>query len=176
MPALTREKKEQIINNLAEKFNNTKVAVLTDYKGLKVEELEDLRERAKEKDVNYHIFKNTLVKLALKKAGLKVDESVFIGPLAIGFGDDEIATSKILYQFSKEHEALKIRQGILDKNLVEKDVIVNLALLPTREDLYSRLIRSLNAPTFGLVNVLGGNIRNLVCILNSYKSMRMTGE
>lgn len=170
MSALTREKKAQLIDELTDKLQKAKMVILTNYKGLSVADLEELRRQTDKHQVEYKIVKNTLVKLALKKAGLKIDESLFEGPLAMAFSfSDEIISCRILYNFSKNHEALEIRSGIVNGNLVDVDYIKKLALLPTHEELEVRLVGSLSSPLVRLHNVLFGNVRSLIYLLNSFK-------
>ncbi len=171
--AISKQKKEKIVEDLTEKFSKSNSVILTNYQGLNVRDITDLRCKLKEKGVKFEVVKNTLVKIALKKAGLKIDISMFTGPIALAFDKEEgIDSSKIIYNFAKENENLKILGGIIDEKLVDVDTINNLAMLPSREELYIRLLGSLNAPISGFVNVLSGNMRNLVYVLNIYKESK----
>lgn len=171
--AITREKKEQIVEEITNKFSDLKAAVFTDFKGLTAEELNELRKEFKKKGLLYKVIKHSLLELSLKKAGIPFDLSLLKAhSLASAFGQDEMEVSKVVYDFSKKHDNLTIIGGILNKQAVTKDQIETLALLPSREDLYAKLVGSLNAPLFGLVNTLQANLRNLVYILNAYQKQR----
>lgn len=167
--AVTREKKEQIVADLTDKFKKVKLAVITDFTGLKSEEEDELRTSAEKVGVDYKVYKNTLIKLALKNAGIDADDSVFTGTRALAFGyEDEVAPSKVVFEFTKSHENVKILGGILDGKLVEAETINTLALIPGRDELYARVVGSVSAPISGFVNVLSGNLRGLVSVLNQY--------
>ncbi len=171
--AISKEKKEKIVEELTEKFSSSSAVILTNYQGLNVKDITGLRCELKEKGVKFEVIKNTLVKIALEKAGLKIDTSIFSGPVALAFDLEEgIDSSKIIYNFAKGNKNLEILGGIINKNLVDVDAIKSLALLPTREELYAKLVGSLNAPISGFINVLSGNIRNLVYVLNAYKESK----
>lgn len=170
--AISREKKEKVTEELKNKLDKAQSVVITDYKGLTVDEINELRNKLREKEVEYHVVKYTLLKLALKQRGLdNVDLADFKAhPIALAFGyKDEVGTAKTVYEFAKEHEMLDIIGGISEGSNVSVDTIKNLALLPSQEELYAKLVGSINAPLSGLVNVLSGNLRGLVSVLGQYR-------
>lgn len=171
--AITKEKKEKIISELTEKFQKSKVAVLTDYKGLSVADISELRKKAREKQIEYKVAKNTLFILASKKAGIEVDEKYFNDQMAIAFGyNDEIDAPKVMNEFSKSHEGFEITGGIIEKRLSSKQNIINLANLPEKEELYAKIVGSLASPLRGILSVMQGNLRGLVSVLNQYKEQK----
>ena len=168
--AISREKKEKIVSELTEEFKNNIVAVLADYSGLNVSEISELRKKAKEKDVSFKVAKNNLFLLASKNAGAKLDKDTLKRPVAIAFGHkDEVDAPKTLNDFAKEHESLEILGGIIDSEYATKEAIMDLANLPSREELYAKIVGSLASPLRGLASVLQGNLRGLVLVLNQYK-------
>ena len=170
--AITRQKKEEVISQIREKIDKAQSVIITDYKGLAVDEINELRNKLREKEVEYKVVKFTLLRLALKQVGFdKVELGDFEAhPIALAFGyKDEVETAKTVYEFTKEHEMLDILGGISGRNNVSVDTIINLALLPSREELYTKLVGSINAPLSGLVNVLSGNLRGLVSVLGQYR-------
>ncbi len=167
---ISREKKEQIVSELKDKFKKSVISVLTDYSGLNVEEISDLRRKMRLKDISYKVTKNTLFLRALKETGILIDETVFTRPIAIAFGHgDCVDTPKIINNFSKEHENLEIIGGIIEGKYVPKEKILTLANLPGREELYARIVGSLASPLRGLASVLQGNLKGLVSILSQYR-------
>lgn len=169
----TRVQKEELISKLDEKLINAKSAVLVDYKGLKVKETEELRKTLRTKDVDFHITKNTLVKIALKKQGIEFDQAIFKKPVAIAFASsDEVAPAKEIELFTKKHEALEILAGILEKKMIDAAAVKQLASLPSREQLLARVVGSIASPLSGMVNVMAGNLRGLVNVLNAYKEAK----
>jgi large subunit ribosomal protein L10 len=169
--AKTKEQKEKIVVDLSEKLSKTKMAILSDFRGLKMDEIEELRNLSYDKSMDFKVVKTSLLGLAAKNAQVDLDISLFKDkPLAIGFGYvDEIMPAKVIYQFSRSHKKLEILGGILDGKLINAEEVKKFALLPTQEELYAKLVGSISAPISGLVNVLAGNLRGLVQVLNGYK-------
>jgi large subunit ribosomal protein L10 len=169
--AKTRLQKETQLAKLNDQFGSKK-AVFVDYQGLSVKEIENLRNSLEEKGISFNVVKNTLVKIALKDFGVAVEDDLLKKPVAIAFSDDEVAPSKEIKNFTKVHEKLEILGGVIEKQFVPASTINTLALLPSREELYAKVVGSIAAPISGLVNVMAGNIRGLVSVLNQYKESR----
>jgi len=165
----TREQKENLVKSLEEKFAKAKSAVLINYKGLKVKETEELREKVRTAQAEMNVTKNTLVKIAIKKSGIEISDEILDQPLAIAFSYiDEVAPVKEIHLFGKEHEALEILGGILEHEFISAEDVKKLAQLPSREELYAKIVGSVASPLSGMVNVLQGNIRGLVSVLSQY--------
>jgi len=114
--------------------------------------------------------KKTLFKIALPRT-IELDPRKLEGEIAAAFGyQDEIGLAKILYDFSKKNENLKIAGGIIDGIFFQKEEIISLAKLPSKEQLLAKLVGTINAPIAGFVNALKGNLRNLVYILSNIKA------
>ncbi|KNF08009.1 50S ribosomal protein L10 [Gottschalkia purinilytica] len=163
------ELKKQVVDEIKEKITGSQSVVLVDYRGLSVEEITDLRKKYREAGVDYKVYKNTLMRLAFKDAGLEDFNQYLTGPNAVAFSNDPVAPAKITSEFSKDHKDLEIKAGIVDGKLIDLDEIKELAELPSREVLVAKALGGLNAPITGFVNVLQGNIRNLVYALNAIK-------
>lgn len=166
---LTRQEKEKLVDQLADKFSKAKSVVFVDFKGLKLNQTQQLRRQLREENIDYKVAKKTLIKLALEKAGLKdIPVSSFKGSVAVAFDNkDEVAPARLINKFGKENESLIILGGILEKNYLEAGQTITLAKLPTKQESLANLIGQLQAPVSGLVSVLKGNIRNLVYLLNT---------
>lgn len=172
--AKTREQKEADVKALAEAFSGNKIAVLTDYRGLDVPSISDLRGRLREENISYKVAKNTLIKVAITKSSLKdADTSVFTGPMAIAFGQDEAQTCKIIADFAKDNENLEIL-GALDEtgNILSREEVLALAKLPSREVLTVQVVGTIAAPLSGFVRVLNGNITQLLYALNAIQEKK----
>lgn len=167
--AKTRAQKEADVARLSELLSASKLAVLTDYRGLDVPSINQLRSELRQAGITYLVTKNTLVRRAIKEAPQKeTDTSVFGGPMAIAFGSDEVDAAKIVYDFAKQNEALEIIGAITDEgNLLTRAEVVALAKLPTREQLTGQLVGTIAAPLSGLVRVMNGNVTGLVYALNA---------
>lgn len=172
--AISKSKKTELITEIIDKLQRSKAIVFTDYRGLTVEDLDEVRNKLREQGIDFKVIKNTLFRRAVSEAGLEVNTEEFEGhPIAAAFGyGDEVAPAKITYEFSKKNENLEIIGGILEGKEINAISVKSLAKLPSREELYAKIVGSLAAPMSGMVTVLSGNIRGLVNVLNAYKEQK----
>jgi large subunit ribosomal protein L10 len=141
------EKKQQVVAEVKEKLNTSVSTVVTDYRGLSVAEVTELRKQLREAGVEYQVLKNTLVRRATGEAGLTEMDQFLTGPTAIAFSkEDVVAPAKVLQNFSKEHKNLEIKGGIVEGAVVGPDKVKEIASLPSREGLLSMLLSVLQAP------------------------------
>ncbi len=172
--ALTKTQKQKILEDLKEMLSRQKAIILVGITGLKVKDISQLRKKLKAIDGNLKVVKKTLIELAFKESNLKFDKDKFREEIALAFGfKDEILPAKIVYQFSRENENIKILGGYLEGNFKEAEEIITLAQLPTREELLARLVGSISSPISGLVNVLQGNIKGLIRVLAQVKTQNV---
>lgn len=172
--AKTRKEKEEIIKNLENKVANMKSAVLVDYKGLKVKEIEELRSNLKAQNISFNVSKNSLTRIVFAKNNIKFEDGIFEKPLALAFAtDDEVAPAREIVLFAKTNEAVDIVGGILERQFIDSDMVKKLAALPTKEQLYGQIVGTIAAPISGMMNVLGGNIRGMVNALNALKEKKV---
>lgn len=166
----TRQEKQDVVEKLTEALRKMRSVVFTNYEGLTVPQIEKLRRLLEEEGVHYTVAKKTLLKIALEQAGLKIDPKNILGNFAtvMSFGD-EVAPARILAKFAKENEALKVTAGILEGKLIDAAMVLALAKLPSKQELLGKLVGTLNAPISGFVNVLAGNLRNFIYVLNAIK-------
>ncbi|MFH1575811.1 MAG: 50S ribosomal protein L10 [Candidatus Nealsonbacteria bacterium] len=158
--ALTKVKKQEIISDLKEKVEKQKAIVFAAITGLKVKDLSSLRKLMRAKDCELKVAKKTLVSKVLQGKKINFDVKKLEGEVALGFGyKDEVLPFKTIYDFAKDHENLKILGGISGTEILEKNKAIELGQLPTRDELLVRL----------MVNVLKGNLRNLVYALSQIK-------
>jgi large subunit ribosomal protein L10 len=174
--AITRAEKEEQVAKLEGQLSQLKLAVLTDYRGLTVPEINELRGQLREQGISYNVTKNSLLKIATKntKALKDVDQSAFTGPMAIALStDDEIAPARVVFQYTKEHEALEIVGAITgDGKLLTPAEVKALATLPTREQLIAQVVGTIAAPLSGFVGVMGANVRGIVTVLNAIQEKK----
>ncbi len=162
----SRAQKEATLQDLADVLKGMKSIVFANYEGLKVQEIEALRKACKEQGVYYGVAKKTLLKKAFAAAGVAVDPKAVEGNFATVIGlTDEVAPAKVLAGFAKTHEALVIKGGILEGKLIDVAMVKTLSKLPSKTELLGKLVGTLNAPISGFVNVLAGNLRGLVTVL-----------
>ncbi len=164
---MPREKKAQIIDQVAESFRKSKIGVLTDYRGLTAAEMGGLRRKLKQSGVEFRVVKNTLSRQAASRLGRNGLDSLFRGPVAIALGyGEESQVPKMLDEYIRStRSTLSIRGGFLGASpLTAQDVAV-LSYLPSREVLISRVMGGLQAPIAGLVGVLAAPIRGFSVVL-----------
>ncbi len=168
---LTRTQKEQLVEQMGQKLAKSTAVLLVNYQGLKVKKIDELKKKLLEKGIGLQIIKNTLFKIALKKDGIAIDEALLDQPVAIIWGNaDEVTPAKIAVEFGKKSENFTIIGGIINQEFADMEIIKKLASIPGREELYAKLVGTLNAPMSRLVNALQGNLRSLVFILDQYKN------
>lgn len=164
------EQKKQIVQEIKDKIDRAQAVVLVDYRGLNVEEVNELRKKYREAGVEYKVYKNTLMRFAFKDAGLEEFNNYLTGPNAVAFSyDDPVSAAKVTSEFAKEHEKLEIKAGIVDGEVIDVNRVKELANLPSREVLIAQVLGGLNGPISGFANVLQGTIRKLVYALNAIK-------
>ena len=128
------EEKSKVVSEIKEKFENAKSVVLFDYRGLTVSEVNELRRSLRESNSDYKVYKNTLTKRAVEEKGIDLS-SALEGPTAISFSSDELAPVKIISDFAKNHESLKLKAGIVEGKVATIEELNSYAAIPSREGL-----------------------------------------
>lgn len=173
MKETTLKGKETVVADIQEKIAASQSVVLYDYRGLTVLEVTQLRDKMRQAGVEYRVLKNTMVQRAAENLKIEGLEEYLHGPTAVAFGlNDPVAPAKILSDFIKAAKKTEIKGGILAGKVVSEAGVKNLAELPSKEELLSKMLGSLNAPIQGLVMVLSGVMRNFVCALNAIKEQK----
>lgn len=163
---LTRKNKEKIVKDLTEKAKDSKSVVFTDFKGVKVKDLTELKKELRKEGVDFKVSRKTLINIAFKEAGIEINTKDMEGQVAVSTSsNDEVAPAKIINNFSKKNENLKILGGVLEKKMMSIEQIKSLAMLPSKEELLGKLVGTIQAPISGFVNVCAGNIRGLVQVI-----------
>ncbi|HOX61089.1 MAG TPA: 50S ribosomal protein L10 [Candidatus Magasanikbacteria bacterium] len=171
--AKSRADKAESLKVLVDGLKKSKSVVFANFQGLKVKESEELRNLCRAQGIEYFVAKKTLVQKALGDAGMQVDAKSFPGGVSTVFGiNDEVAPAQILAEFAKKHESVKFFGGILEGKFIAASEVDALAKLPSKQQLLAQLVGTLNAPVSGFVNVLAGNLRGLVNVLNSVKDQK----
>ncbi len=167
---LTKKQKQEIVEELAGKIKRQKSLIFTDAKGVKVKDVQAVRKELKKLDAEYKVAKKTLIDLALKKEGKEINLSEFSGSLASSFGyNDPISLIKVLTKLAKTNDKFKILGGMVEGRVLSASEIKELSKIPSKEILLAKLVGSIKSPISGFANVLQGNLRNLVGVLNAIK-------
>jgi len=156
---MDRSNKEALATELKEKFSKAKVAIFADYKGLKSSEADDLRRALRAQKTEVKVLKNNIGRLVSKDGALGEDAKQImdrmVGPTLVAFSyGDPAASAKVMSSFAKTHEALKIKDGLLDGKLLPTAQVVELGDLPPREILLAKLLSVFNGPIAAFVRVL----------------------
>ena len=167
---LSRVMKEQIVSELHGKFQKAQVAILTDYCGLNVEEINRLRKELRTEQVEYRVVKNTILRLAAKGTDFELLNDHFEGPSAIAMSyDEQKAPAEVLTKFIKGCPKLEIKAGVLEGKIMTPKQVKLLAELPSRDVLLAQMLSSLVSNHRGLVGVLNGILLNF---LNTLEAIR----
>ena len=156
------EQKEKEVKELADKLKEAKMVLLTDYRGINVTDVTKLRKDLREADAEYKVIKNNIVRRALEANGESALDEVLEGPVALVIGkEDYLAPSKVIYNFTKDHDFYKIKGGIVEGKVMTAEEIITLAKLPSRQELLAKL-----------AGALLGNITKLAVALDQVKSQK----
>lgn len=166
---MNKDQKIKAVSELKEKLEKTKSLVLTDYRGLTHQQLEEMKRTLRESGAEFLVTKNRLLKLAIKKElSEKLGPSSFEGPTASLFSyEDEIAPLSVLAKFIKNFGLPQIKIGVLGEKILTSDEVVKIAALPSREILRATLVARLKSPLYGLHYVLNSNIIKLALIIKT---------
>lgn len=142
-----RERKEVQVEEIREKFAKASSAVIVDYRGLNVAEVTELRRKFREQNVEYKVYKNRLVKLAIEGTDFSALETELTGPNAIAFGfEDAVAPAKIAKEFAKKIPVLELKAGVIDGTFYDVNNIQVIADIPSKEVLYAKFLGSIQSP------------------------------
>lgn len=170
----TKQQKVEILAAMTANLQKSKSVVFTLNKGINAEEMVALRKKMFASDSKYEVSKKTLLKIALKNANIDIplgDEMDGAINTVYSFAD-EIIGPKTIYEFAQKSQHTEIVGGIYEGKFLSKDLVISLATMPSKDELYAKLVGSLNAPVSGFVNCMAGTIRNFVQVVNALKEKR----
>jgi large subunit ribosomal protein L10 len=170
---VNREEKRKIADDLQARFTKSKVVILTDYKGLDVAKINELRRKLRESDTEFKVVKNTLLIRASENTGVSLIKDSFKGPSAIALNyDDPVAPAKVLTEFAKENKALEIKVGVMNGKEIDLDSIKSLATLPSREILLGQVLSAMSGVTTGFVRALNDIPVRFLNVLQAIKEQK----
>lgn len=169
----TKAFKENKIECIKEQLAKAKVAIVTEYRGYSVEEITNLRRNLQKEDGDYTVTKNTLAKIAVKGTEYEVLADVMKGPIALAFGfKDQVSPAKIVSKFITDAKKGSIVAAALDGKLLTADEAKALAKLPSREELYAKMLGCINSPASGIANATNGVLTSLVRAVDAVREQK----
>ncbi len=173
---MKREEKQQLVNELHEKFSTATVAILTEFNGLGVSEMTELRQKLRGVKGELCVVKNTLARRAIEGTGMTATHDAFQGPVAVTFGyADPVAPAKILKEFvDKRTEKIKVKIGVVEGQVLDSAGLKRVASLPKKEVLIADLMSRMQSPMSGLVGGLQGILRKFVYALSAIQKKQTT--
>ena len=170
----TKAFKQDKVSQIKENIDKAQVAIVTEYKGYSVEEITNLRRALQKEDGDYMVTKNTLARLAVKDTPYEVLTETFKGPIAIAFGfGDQVAPAKVLSKFIKDAKKGEIVAAALDGKLLSADEAKALATIPSKEEIYAKMLGCVNSPATGIVgsiNAVMASLTRAVAAVRDQKS------
>ena len=170
----TKAFKQDKVSQIREKIEKAQVAIVTEYKGYSVEEITNLRRALQKEGGDYMVTKNTLAKLAIKDTQYEVLTETLQGPIAIAFGfEDQVAPAKALSKFIKDTKKGEILAAAMDGRLMSADEAKALATLPSKEEIYAKMLGCVNSPATGIVgsiNAVMASLTRAVAAVRDQKS------
>lgn len=167
-----KENKKIAVEEIKNKINGSELIILAEYRGLKVLDDRELRVGLRQAQAEYKVYKNTLVQKAIGETVENFDKKILTGPTSFIFSTEPIAPAKAVAKFAKSNEALKIKGGIYQKKFISKEKVLELAAMPSRQELLAKLVYMLNSPISRLVNVVHGPLRKIVYALNAVQQQK----
>lgn len=170
---MPKPEKIEIVSEIKERLKSAEVVILTNYQGLTVAEINDLRKRFREAKVDYRVYKNTLTKIAVNELGYTGLDKHLEGPTAIASSPTNISVpSKVIRDFIKQYKKLEIKAGIFGGKTIDIKAVESLADLPAKEVLLAQFLGALQTPTGGFLSVLQAPIRNLIYLMSNYSQQK----
>ena len=170
---MLKVEKEKTVDELREKLSLTKSLFLTDFRGLNVDQMTDLRRDLKEKKAEYRITKNSLIRLAARESRFEGVLDYIKGPTGLVFSfEDPVGPAKVLYEIHKKIEKPKIKIIWMEGKLLDENHLKSLAALPSKDVILTQIVFGLNSPLANLVGTLQGVMRNFVGVLDAVREAR----
>lgn len=167
--AISKKRKEELVDQYQSWLKNSQAVFLTEYTGLSMKQIDDLRHKVREAGGEFHIIKNTLGKVAFEGAGLTFPETLLEGSTAATFAFQDVATmAKLVAEFARTSDFVKVKGGFLENQALSSEDVKMLAELPPLPIVRAQLLGVLTAPASKLVRTLVEPARQMAAILKAY--------
>lgn len=175
--AISKERKQELVDQYVELLNESRAIFLTEYTGLDVKQMQELRSEVRKVDGAYHVTKNTLLRLALEQSGRPIPADLLAGQSGTGFALSEAPSlAKVLTNFAKDQEELIIKGGIIGTDLLTAAQVEELANLPSLDELRAQIIGLIQAPARNIAQTVASGIRQVVNVLDAYAKLEDEAE
>ncbi len=165
---MLREEKVNLVQSLKEMLSNSTAVILSHYHGLNMRQITDLRKNMHSQNISFMVVKNTLLKLAIQDTEFSELDQYLTGPVAVSASSDPVAVAKMLANFAKENEQLKLVGAVVDKKTLDVQAIKALSKMPSLDELRAKIIGLLNAPATSLVSVLSAPGMQVARVISLY--------
>ena len=167
------EEKQKLVASIQDKLASSKLVIFTDYRGLTVEEMTQLRTKLRIPGVEYKVYKNTMLAFALRNLGYESFEDKLFGPNAVLFSQEDLVTpAKVITEFIKNYKKLEVKMVIIEGKVAEPNAVKDLAELPPREVLLAQVLGTMQAPITSFVRVLNANITGLARVIDQIREKK----
>jgi large subunit ribosomal protein L10 len=169
--AITRARKEELVAEYHRQIDESTGFVMAEYNALSVPQMQDLRRQTRQAEGEVFVIKNRLFKLVLEERGLAVPEDLMTGPMIVGFSHKDVPSLTKLFRNAArgfEADRLMVRGGLLEGRIFGQDEVVAVSNLPTREELLSMVLRTINAPATQTAGVVASGIRQVLNVVKAY--------
>ena len=173
---MNKDQKKHFVKNFKDILNNVGILVVTHYSGLKTTQTDELRLKIRESGGKFIIVKNSLMKIILKDYKSKEFKALFNGPVALAYSEDEVSAAKVAVNFSKENDKLLILGGIADNKFLEQKDVLEIALLPSLDEIRAQLISLIQTPARNIAYALKFSANKLVRVVNEYSKLDISDE
>jgi large subunit ribosomal protein L10 len=166
------EAKQATVAELRTQLANSRTLIVSEYRGLTVREIGEIRRALRKQDVSYRVVKNRLVKIAATDSVRAALDALLVGPTAIAFGDDEGATAKVVIDTMKPYKQVKITGAVLGDRAIDAEGVVRLASLPSREVLLSQIAGAFSAPLATTAGLFDAPLRDIAGLVQALADQR----
>ena len=163
-----KTEKKEAVKIIKDKFSKAKGVIVTDYRGLSVKAISDLRGKLREAGIEYKVYKNTLAKIAVEGESFESVADFMQGPTAYAFDfENEVEAAKVLSDFAKEQDNLEIKGGIIEGQIVDVKAVKQYAALPSKDELIAKALGTISAPVRQMVTVVAAPVQGFINVLKA---------
>ena len=173
---MKKDQKKKFVKNFKDTLDNVGILVVTHYSGLRTTQTDELRIKIKEVGGKFIIVKNSLMKIILKDHKSKEFKALFNGPVALAYSEDEVSAAKVAVNFSKDNDKLLILGGIMGEKFLEQKDVLEIAELPSLDEIRAQLISLIQTPARNIAYALKFSANKLVRVFNEYSKLDISDQ